>query len=202
MLFFLLSLVFLVKLLSIPLHIWSNQGVAENQVTFLRIAPELKLIRAKYRGEEQAERILALYQRESYKPYLALKSTFVLLVQIPIFVWVFVGVSGSERVRGEQFWFIRDLALPDGLISFGAMSVNLLPFLMLFVSVGNLLHLSYLKRMAKSQLFSGWAIALGFFALLYSSASALVVYWTMNIVAQWLIDLFVNWRGARVRSTP
>jgi membrane protein insertase Oxa1/YidC/SpoIIIJ len=73
---------------------------------------------------------------------------------------------------------------------------------MLFVSVGNLLHLSYLKRMAKSQLLSGWAIALGFFVLFYSSASALVVYWTLNIMVQWLIDLFVYLRESRVRSSP
>ncbi len=185
------------KLASVPLTVWANRGVTANQLRVAEIVPELRMIREKYRGEEQAERILALYKEANYNPYLELKSSLVLLVQIPIFIWVFLGVSSSEKVRGEQFWLVEDLSGADGLVSVGPFTLNVLPVIMLLVAIGNLLHLSHLKNFGKNQMILGWAISLGFFVLLYGSPAASVIYWTISIIFQWLIDVWIHFRASR-----
>ena len=189
-----------VKLASIPVSVWANRGIAENRSRFLAISSELSTIRRNFRGEEQAEKILALYREGNYKPYLALKSSLVLLSQIPIFVWVFVGVSDSEGVRGQRLWLIDDVSQPDGLLQLGSLMMNLLPLVMLVLSVFNLLHMSRVRKMETSQLAAGWAVALGFFVLLYGSPAALVIYWTANIVLQWLIDVLILLRESRLQG--
>ncbi len=180
-----------VKLLLLPLVKWASKGVAANQALALQIEPELKLIKANYKGEEQSERILALYKRNNFNPFLSLKSTLVLLVQIPIFVGVFVSVSSEVRFAGERLWLISDVTEPDGMLSIFGFVINLLPILMLAVSIGNLLVMRRVQQMQRSQELTGWVIAFGFFVLLYGSAAALVIYWTVNIVLQWLIDWLV-----------
>ena len=182
------------------MSVWANRGVAENRARFLAMSPELRAIRLEFRGEEQAEKILALYREGNYNPYLALKSSLVLLAQIPVFIWVFVGVSQSEEVRGQRFWRIDDVSQPDTLLHVGSLALNVLPLLMLVFSILNLLHISRLRNMEISQRASGWAIALGFFALLYGSPAALVMYWTVNILLQWLIDVVVVLRESRVQG--
>lgn len=193
---FLLFLSVAMKLASFPLSRWANSGLAENQSNLDGIEPELAAIRENYRGEEQAEKVLALYKKSGYNPYLSLKSSLVLLAQIPVFFWVYVGVSGSPEVRGEHFGLIQDVSQPDGLLALGTLPINVLPFIMFLVAIGNLFHISHLKRMDKSQKVSGWAIAGGFLILLYPAPSALVIYWTLNIALQWIIDvLVVRWHA-------
>lgn len=198
---FLAFLAVVTKIAGFPLSSWANRGLSENHSKFLLIGPELTSLRSQFRGEEQAEKILGLYKKARYNPYLALKPSVVLLVQIPIFIWVFIGVSGSEKARGSQFWMIGDLTQPDGLILLGSSNVNFLPILMVLVSAANLLHVAHLKHMAKAQFISGWAITLGFFVVLYASPSALVLYWTFNITLQWLVDVVIYSREAKVRKS-
>ena len=181
------------------MSVWANRGIAENRSRFLALSPELGTIRRDFRGEEQAEKILALYREGNYNPYLALKSSIVLLSQIPIFVWVFVGVSQSEQVRGQRLWLIDDVSQPDGLLQLGSFTMNLFPLVMLILSILNLLHMSRLRKMETSQLAAGWAVAGGFFVLLYGSPAALVIYWTANIVLQWLIDVLIVLRESRLQ---
>lgn len=195
---FLAFLAVVTKIAGFPLSSWANRGLSENHSRFLLIGPKLTSLRSQFRGEEQAEKILELYKKASYNPYLALKPSLVFLVQIPIFIWVFIGVSGSEKARGSQFGVIGDLTQPDGLIPLGSSNLNFLPLLMASVSVANLLHVAHLKHMAKAQFISGWAIILGFFVVLYASPSALVLYWIANITLQWLVDVVIYWREAKV----
>lgn len=196
---FLLFLSVAMKVASFPLSRWANRGMIENQSNLDSLGPELAAIRANYRGEEQAEKVLALYKKSGYNPYLPLKSSLVLLAQIPVFVWVYIGVSGSSKVQGEHFGLIQDVSQPDGLLALGTFAMNVLPFIMFLVAIGNLFHISHLKRMDKSQKISGWVIAVGFLVLLYPAPSALVLYWTLNIAFQWIVDVVVVWWHAKER---
>ena len=180
---------------------WANKGLAENRDRFAGIAPALEEIRSEHRGEEQAEKILELYKSASYNPYLGLKSSLVLAAQIPIFVWVFVGVSGSQQLHGQHFWLIEELNQPDHLLSLGGLSVNALPIFMAITSIANLYHIAHLRNMDRSQVIAGWAITLGFLVLLYGAPSALVIYWTANIVLQWLIDVLILKNESRKRTS-
>lgn len=185
------SLIFLtiaIKALVFPLSQWAHRGVANHQELVKEIEPEIRQIRSSYKGEEQSERILALYKKHSLNPFASLKVTLVLLIQIPIFIGVYSSVSNDARFQGEAFGPVSDVTKGDSLISVGDVYINFLPILMLVVSVANLLVMRRMRDMQKSQEITGWIIAFGFFFLLYSSAAALVIYWTTNILLQWFTD--------------
>lgn len=192
----LIFLALVIKAVLYPLARWAYRGVADNQALAKKLEPELKAIRSTYRGEEQSERILALYKKHSFNPFGSLKATLVLLIQIPVFIGVYSAVSNDTRFQGESLWQIADVTRSDELLSFSGLTVNLLPVLMLAVSIANLLVMRRLQQMQRSQELTGWVIAFGFFILLYGSPAALVIYWTVNILLQWLLDWILLRRKA------
>jgi membrane protein insertase Oxa1/YidC/SpoIIIJ len=101
---------------------------------------------------------------------------------------VFISVNGDPRFVGESLWIIKDVTKPDALIHLFGLPINLLPFVMLLVSVANLLVMRSLQGMQLSQEIMGWFISIGFFLILFAQPAALVLYWTFNIVLQWAID--------------
>ena len=180
-------LAFSVKILFFPLARWANRGVRENEEIARGMATTIGEIKNSYKGEEQAERILALYKERGYKPFLPLKSVAVLFLQIPIFVAVFSSVI-SGAFADEPSWLLEDLTVPDALGSVYGVRINILPIVMLAVASLSLVHLNYLRPMEKHQIFTGGLLSLGFFIILYQSPAALVFYWTLNIAFQWAID--------------
>lgn len=181
---------FFAKLMFLPLVSWASQGLSENQEKYLGIKTELTGIRKGYHGEEQAERILALYKRNGYNPFLPLKSVLPLILQIPIFVSVFSAVMSGTFI-GENLWLIGDLTAADSLGNLNGQPINLLPISMLTISILSLVHINHIRPMEKSQFILGITFSLGFFSILYQSPAALVIYWSLNIVFQWIIDLAI-----------
>ena len=180
-------LAFSVKILFFPLARWANRGVRENEDIARSMATTIGQIKNSYKGEEQAERILALYKEKGYKPFLPLKSVAVLFLQIPIFVAVFSSVI-SGAFEDEPFWLLEDLTVPDALGGVFGVRINILPIVMLAVAGVSIVHLHYLRPMEKHQIFTGSLLSLGFFIILYQSPAALVFYWTLNIAFQWALD--------------
>ena len=187
----LIALVIVVKLFFYPLSRWSSRGVAANQTLAVALKPKVNAIRQKYNGEEQAERILGLYKKEGYKPFLPLKSVAVLLLQIPVFIGVFLAVQSGAFAR-ESLLGIHDITQPDSLLRTQYQIINVLPFVMLVISLASIFHLYSLRAIERSQIISGVALAVGFFLILYESAAALILYWTLNIAIQWAIDGSLN----------
>jgi YidC/Oxa1 family membrane protein insertase len=184
----LIALALGVKALIVPLARWANRGIAENREQAKILEPQIKELKLRFKGEEQSESILALYKQAGFNPFLPLKAISVLLVQIPVFVGVFTSVNGDARFQGEGLWIIKDVTKPDALIQLFGLPINLLPFVMLLVSVANLLVMRSLQGMQLSQEITGWFISIGFFLILFDQPAALVLYWTFNIVLQWAID--------------
>ncbi len=180
-------LAFSVKILFFPLARWANRGVRENEDIARSMATTIGQIKNSYKGEEQAERILALYKEKGYRPFLPLKSVAVLFLQIPIFVAVFSSVI-SGVFADEPFWLLEDLTVPDALGGVFGVRINILPIVMLAVASVSIVHLHYLRPMEKHQIFTGSLLSIGFFIILYQSPAALVFYWTLNIAFQWAID--------------
>lgn len=192
----LISLTLGVKALIVPLATWASRGIAENREQAKILEPQIKELKLRFKGEEQSERILALYKQAGFNPFLPLKATFVLLAQIPVFVGVFISVNSDARFQGESLWIIKDVTKPDALIQLFGLSLNLLPFVLLLVSAANLLVMRRLQGMQLSQEITGWFISIGFFLILFDQPAALVVYWTFNILIQWAIDWLLLRRRA------
>jgi YidC/Oxa1 family membrane protein insertase len=157
--------------------------------TEARLAPELKEIKRNYKGEEQSERVLALYKAHGVNPLYSLKSLAGVAVVIPVFIGAFDMLAENIWLAEAGFLWIEDLSRPDHFfalpftIPFFGGYFNLLPFIMTGLSVAaSALHrhedmddasFGHHKRNLT-------LMALAFLALFYTFPAGMVLYWTTN----------------------
>jgi len=176
-----------VKLLLLPLAAVAERLQEQVNAAQARLEPRLAEIKAGYRGEERARRMLAVYREEGVHPLYSLKSLVGLLIQIPVFVAVFDMLAEDFRLNGASFLWIRDLSRPDELARLPACALffgchlNLLPLLMAGVSLAVLLRYRspalspVLLRRQRRNLAGVTAL---FFLLFYTFPAGMVLYWT------------------------
>jgi YidC/Oxa1 family membrane protein insertase len=154
-----------------------------------RLAPQLAAIKKQYKGEQQSERILAMYKQENVHPLYSLKSLAGVFVVIPVFIGAFDMLAENIHLSGESFLWIADLSHPDAFLRlpfelpfFGAY-LNLLPFIMTgFSFVASKMHSHPAMDAAQQRRHSRNLIlmALGFLVLFYTFPAGMVLYWTTN----------------------
>ncbi len=178
----------LVRLLLYPLGRWalsSQQRFSEVQA---EIAPEIREIKHKYKGGEQSERILQLYEQRGVSPLAGLKPLLIVLIQIPVFVALFHVLGQVFEFRDASFLWIESLAEPDRLFTFGSSLpffgawFNLLPVLMALTTLASI-RLSPAPAASpaerRRQNIFLWLLAIAFFLLFYPFPSGMVLYWIM-----------------------
>lgn len=158
-----------------------------------RIQPELQSIRKNYKGGEQSERILQLYESHKVSPLAGLKPLLIVLIQVPIFVSLYHLLGQTFELREASFLWMKTLAEPDQLFALGVdlplfgAYFNLLPVLM---SLTTLLSIKLNPapvtdaKSALRQSLSTGLMGLGFFLLFYSFPSGMVLYWTVANILQ------------------
>lgn len=186
-------LAFLVRLAVYPIA--KNAISAQKKFAAIqaRIQPELQEIRKNYKGGEQSERILQLYESHKVSPLAGLKPLLIVLIQVPIFVSLYHLLGQTFELRDASFLWMKTLAEPDQLFSLGidlplfGSYFNLLPVLM---SLTTLLSIklnpapaSDGKSSLRQSLTTG-LMGLGFFLLFYSFPSGMVLYWTVANILQ------------------
>ena len=150
------------------------------------IQPEIQTIKKDYTGEEQSERILALYKKYGASPFTGMKPLVVVLIQLPIFIALFHVLGQAFELREASFLWMDTLALPDRLFSFGkdlpfiGAYFNLLPVLM---ALSTLLTIRLSPSPGQSNIFL-IIMAVGFLVLFYPFPSGMVLYWTMANILQ------------------
>jgi len=154
-----------------------------------RLAPELSRIRRNYRGEQQAQAVLALYRREGVHPLYSLKSLVGVAIVIPVFIGAFDMLAENIHLLGVSFLWIGDLSRPDAVghlpfeLPFFGAGINVLPFLMTGLSfLASMLHRSPAQHpdLRRKQLRNMLLLAAAFFVLFYTFPSGMVLYWTTN----------------------
>ena len=150
------------------------------------MAPQLAKLKAESRGGERQRRINALYRRYAYHPLLGLRLSFGIFMQIPFLCAAYYMLLALPALHGQSFGILPDLGSPDGLL----WGVNALPLLMTGV---NFLALFMSSDLTAGQKRQGILVALLFLVLLYSSPSALLVYWTGNNVLSALETAFKHY---------
>ena len=156
--------------------------------TQANMKPAMDEIRRKYKGGEQSERILQLYEKHGVSPLAGLKPLLIVLIQIPVFVALFHLLGQAYDLRNASFLWMETLAEPDRLFSWGAdlpffgTHFNLLPVVMALTTMLSI----KLAPAPEGQQKPGWRrytgpvlITLGFFLLFYPFPSGMVLYWTM-----------------------
>ncbi len=189
----------LLKLALLPVHRMVTR--MQYQVGALRSVLELQLdeIRAKYRGEEAHNRIMASYRALGITPFYSMKPLLGVLVQVPIWIAVFNALGEMPQLAGQSFLWIDDLAYPDVIavtpfnIPLFGTTVHLLPFLMSGLTCLSTLIIrnsQWTKKELVRQRRNLFWMALAFLLLLYPFPAAMVLYWTLNILLQFVIQLF------------
>ena len=154
-----------------------------------RLAPKLAAIKKEFKGEQQSEKILAMYKQENVHPLYSLKSLAGVFVVIPVFIGAFDMLAENIHLSGESFLWIADLshadafmALPFHLPFFGGY-LNLLPFIMTgFSFIASKMHSHPAMDVAQQRKHSRNLVlmSLAFLVLFYTFPAGMVLYWTTN----------------------
>ncbi len=167
-----------INFLLLPLYNRADAIQKEENEREKKMAAGVAHIKKTFKGDERYMMLQAYYRVNHHKPVYALRSSLPLLLEIPFFVAAYHFLSHLPDLYGAQLGPLRNLAAPDGLLTVGGISVNLLPILMTAI---NLLSGSiYAKDLARKDKLQLYGMALIFLVLLYNSPSGLVVYWTLN----------------------
>lgn len=195
-----------VKALLFPLTALAHRWQEQVDVARARLQPEIDAIKAAYRGEAQASRLLDLHRREGVHPLYTLKSLAGVLIQLPVFVAVFDMLAENVALDGVSFLGIHDLAQPDRLLALPlalplvGSSINVLPFAMVVVSLvaaarfdASALPAALRSRQRRS--LAGMAVL--FFVLFYRFPAGMVLYWTSTNAVQLAVREARRLRGPR-----
>jgi len=167
-----------VSFLVLPLYLRSDEIQEKEQQKQKEMQLWIQRIKRAFTKDEQYMRLTAYYRMADYHPIYAIRSVLSLLLQIPFFVAAYHFLSNLKLLQGCGMGPIRDLGMPDGLITVGVVSVNILPILMTTINcISGAIYTKGYPIRAKLQVY---ILAVVFLVLLYKSPAGLVIYWTMN----------------------
>ena len=167
-----------INLLVLPLYRRADAMQEEERNIEARLHDGVAHIKKTFRGNERTMMLQTYYRQNNYSPLYVLRSAVSLLLEIPFFIAAYRFLSGLSQLQGVSFGPIADLGVPDGLISIGGLSVNLLPILMTAINVvSTIIFTKGYPLKSKLQLY---AMAAFFLVFLYDSPAGLVSYWTLN----------------------
>lgn len=170
-----------------------------------RLKPALRDIKARFKGGEQSERILALYKQHHVSPMAGIKPLLIVMLQLPIFVALFQILERAPDLRGATFLWVNDLSEPDRLFAWGfdlpwiGGYFCALPFLLALsvVLAGALAPGGRHDSKHTRRLWASVAMALAFLVGFYPFPSGLMIYWITNNLLQLGQQLLVEFRSGR-----
>jgi YidC/Oxa1 family membrane protein insertase len=151
-----------------------------------KLEPTLREIKQQYKGGEQSERVIALYDEHGVSPMAGVKPLLIVLLQLPVFIALFQILRQTPDLHGARFLWIPDLSQPDRLFGLGVTlpwfgdAFNLLPFLLtatILLSAFSVPGESQQDTGRRKRLLITGAMAAVFFVVFYSFPAGLVLYW-------------------------
>ena len=165
-----------VTIIMFPLFYIAEVWKRKEQAVEKRMKHRLVYIKKYYTGQKRYCMIKATHRLEGYTAASSFRTSFGLLIQIPFFFAAYHLLSHYEPYRGVGWLFIKDFAVPDGLL----WGLNLLPILMTVINIVS--SSIYMRGSRAKDIVELYVMAGVFLLLLYASPAALVLYWTMNNV--------------------
>ena len=182
-------LVLIINIFIYPLTLKNVKSMKQMQA----VQPHLARLREKHKDDQhklQTE-MMKLYKEHRVNP---LGGCLPMLIQMPIFIALYIVLARSAELKGSNFLWIKDLSQPDTLaelpfaIPFLGKTLNLLPIIMTFAMIvqqkvstgmkGSEDPKSPVHQQQKMMLF----MPIIFGVMLYNLPSGLVLYWTINTI--------------------
>ncbi len=193
-----LAIIFLsliMNILVLPLYKRADAMQEQSRDIEAKLQKGVQHIKQTFSGDERMMILQTYYRQNNYKPTNALKGSVSLLLEIPFFMAAYQFLSHLTILDGVSFGPIADLGAPDGLLTIGSISINLLPVLMTVVNIiSSSLYLKGFPLKTKIQLY---AMALFFLVFLYTSPACLVFYWTLNNVFSLVKNIFYKLKNPK-----
>ena len=183
------------NILVLPLYRRADAIQIEARDTENKLKDTVSHIKKTFSGDERMMILQTYYRQNNYNPLSVLSGSISLLLEVPFFMAAYQFLSGMDIFHGVAFGPIADLSVPDGLLTIGGITVNLLPIIMTLVNVISCsLYLKGFPLKTKIQLY-GMA---GFFLVfLYNSPAALVFYWTLNNLFSLVKTIFYEIKNSK-----
>ncbi|MFH2068302.1 MAG: membrane protein insertase YidC [Candidatus Omnitrophota bacterium] len=152
--------------------------------TMQKLQPYLKDLSKKYKDNPKAmqQEMFGIYRQYHINP---MAGCLPMLVQIPIFISIFLMLRTAIVLRGAPFClWIRDLSLPDALFTlpFWPGTLNILPFLMGLTTFfqQKLSSAGSTGMAAQQQKMMTFMMPVMLTVFLYNLPSGLMLYWTVT----------------------
>lgn len=177
------SIIFLsviINLMILPLYQRADVLQREATETEKKISKWKTHIAKHFKGDEKMLMTSAYYKEVGYTPMKQVGGMLPLMIQIPFFIaaYHFLSNYNFQKLNGTAFGIIGQLDRPDGILTLGQITINVLPILMTILNiVASAIYTKDAPLKSKIQLY---VMAFLFMVLLYNSPSGLVIYWTMN----------------------
>ncbi len=164
------------------------------------IQPQIKEIQRKFKDNPQKiqQETFRLYREQKVNPF---SSCLPMLVQIPVFIALFVVLRSAVELRFAPFLWIADLSQPENLLA-GVLPVplNILPILTA-VTMGLQTHLSPSTGDPAQKRMMTWMMPIMLLFMFYSMPSALCLYWTVSQVLS-ILQMWHIQRTTRAAAAP
>jgi YidC/Oxa1 family membrane protein insertase len=166
-----------VRLCLWPIH-------AKSTMTMKRmglLGPLMKELQEKYKDNPQQQQmeVMKLYKDYGVNP---LGGCLPLFLQFPIFIGLYSVLEVAAELRGQSFWWVRDLAAADTQGHFMGIPINPLPLIMGLTMVAQMKLTPQPATVDKTQQRIFMMMPLFFLWISYDFAAALALYWsTQNI---------------------
>jgi YidC/Oxa1 family membrane protein insertase len=166
-----------VRLCLWPIH-------AKSTMTMKRmglLGPKMKELQEKYKDDPQQQQmeVMKLYKDYGVNP---LGGCLPLFLQFPIFIGLYSVLEVAAELRGQSFWWVRDLAAADTQGQLLGFNINPLPLIMGLTMVAQMKLTPQPATVDKTQQRIFMFMPLFFLWISYDFAAALALYWsTQNL---------------------
>lgn len=192
-----IALSLVVNFMLLPLYCQADAVQNKEREQQKRMEHWVKHIKKTFSGNERFMMTQTYYRQNNYKQFYSLRGMLPLVLEVPFFIAAYHFLSGISY-PDNSFGPVSDLGAPDGLLKIGGISINILPIIMTLINfISSAIYTKGLPAKDKVQLYG---MAVLFLVLLYTSPSALVIYWTMNNIFSLVKNIIMRLKKPRLAA--
>lgn len=179
----------IVLTLIIKSGLWPIQNKATNEMRKMSaLSPKMTELKEKYKDDPQKmnEETMKLYREYGVNPF---SGCIPMLIQIPIFFGFYSMLGTAIELRNSSFFWIHDLSQPDTVGHILGFPINLLPIIMSFTMVWQMVITPKSGDAAQQRIL--YFMPVIFLAFAYNYASGLALYWTTQNIFS-IVQLYLT----------